>query len=367
MSIQLPEDLFRAVLRAAPQRSAVVDRFSKAIIDVSDAFRREFLRTAAWTLFDAVDFTHPERVEALITRGSGTAWNAVYRRGGVVRVANVSCYSAECDGASYAYLVLDDVTEQNYLKAAFDAVPDPLLIVSSQRTLLYANRAAEELFGDLYFGASVTPLLPFGALEAGRRVEVRGQLYVTGSMPFRFAGESESSMILTLRNVSEEAELLRLATQDALTGVYNLRYFDDILQKEPEGSLVFIDLDYFKPINDELGHAAGDAALIFFTDLIRAGLRSADVLARLGGDEFAIYFPRLPLDTAIASLDAIYRRLARSPFRYDGATRTFSASSGVTATVAGDTPEALRKRADSALYEAKRQGRARWVVTNGEG
>src|SRR5205807_7359451 len=115
------ENLFRAVLRAAPQPSAVVDRFSKGIVDGSDTFRREFMRPATLTLFDAVDFTHPERVEALIARGSGTAWNIGYHRAGVTRVANVRCYSVDYEGSSYAYLVLDDVTEQNYLKAAFDA------------------------------------------------------------------------------------------------------------------------------------------------------------------------------------------------------------------------------------------------------
>lgn len=356
------EDLFRAVLRAAPQPSAVVDRFSKAIVDGSDTFRREFMKPATWTLFDAVDFTHAERIDALLARGSGTAWNAVYRRDGVTRVANVRCYSVDYEGTSYAYVVLDDVTEQNYLKAAFDAVPDPLLIISSQQTLLYANRPAEQLFGDLYFGAPVGPLLPAGALEAGRRVEIREELYVTSSLPFRFAGETESSMILTLRNVSEETELLQLATHDALTGVYNMRFFGDALKTLLDGCLAVVDLDFFKPINDELGHAAGDAALILFTNLVRAELAPTDVFARLGGDEFAIYFAGASLSAATASLDAIYRRLVRSPFRFDGAVRHFSASAGLTATLPGDTPDLLRKRADDALYEAKRQGRGRYVV-----
>src|SRR5262249_27253800 len=153
------------------------------------------------------------------------------------RVANVRCYSVENGGSSFAYVVLDDVTEQNYLKAAFDAVPEPVLIISSRRTLLYANRPAEQLFGDLYFGASVEPWLPPHAMEPARRIEIHGQLYVTSSLAFRFAGETESSSILTLRNVSEETELLRLATHDALTGVYNTRYFGEALQNSLDGCL----------------------------------------------------------------------------------------------------------------------------------
>jgi diguanylate cyclase (GGDEF)-like protein len=354
------EDLFRAVLRAAPQPSVVIDRETKAIVDGSDAFRRQFAE-ASEELFDAIAFTHPERVDALIARGSGVILNAVYHAGGATRVANVRCYSVDHEGAAYAYLVLEDVTEQNYLKAAFDAVADPVLIISSQRTLLYANRAAESVFDQLYFGADVGHLMTLAPM-----LELEGQTYETHSLPFRFAGETETSTILTLRNVSQEEELLRLATHDALTGVYNTRYFDETLRKSlgnsATGTLALVDLDYFKPINDELGHAAGDAALILFANIIRPALRPSDIFARLGGDEFAIYFDGSSLDASARMLDTIYERLARSPFRFDGATRPFSASAGVTDVRAGDSPESLKRRADKALYDAKREGRGRYVV-----
>lgn len=371
------EDLFHAVLRASPMPSFVVDRASAFVVDGSDSFRRTFLNSnpgGGRALFDLVQFTHPERIEQLLARGSGTAWYAVYYAGDVARMANVRCYSVDHAGQSYAYLILEDVTEQHYLKAAFDAVPDPLLIISWQQKLLYGNRAAEALFGNLYFGMEVAPLLEQQSLGEKwwsrierrdvRRIEFAGQPYDATAVPFRFAGEGETSTILTLRDMSDEEELRRLATHDALTGIFNLRHFENVLAEEIAngGTLALLDLDYFKPINDELGHAAGDKALMMFSRVIGHELRPGDVFARIGGDEFAVYFPRTQPGGAVPVIASIYERLKRSPFQHDGRSRPFSASSGVAAVREGDSPETLKRRADEALYEAKRQGRGRWIV-----
>ncbi|HYI10759.1 MAG TPA: diguanylate cyclase [Thermoanaerobaculia bacterium] len=371
------EDLFQAVLRASPMAGILVDRTTRTVVDGSDTFRRQFLDGHAYThrgLFDLVHFTQPERIEQLLARGSGTAWYAVYHVSGAARVANVRCYTVEHEGLSYAYLIIEDVTEQHYLKAAFDAVPDPLLIVSSQQRLLYANRAAEELFGNLYFGMAVDVLLRQEGLEDRwwrgldrsdeTRVSVAGQPYDASGYLFRFAGEAEASTILTLHNVSDEEELRRQATHDALTGIYNKRHFETVLteQMREGGTLALLDLDHFKPVNDELGHAAGDAALINFASLIRNVLRPTDVFARVGGDEFALFFPSTTLESAEQLIATIYERLSATPFHYDGATRAFSASSGLAAIAPGDTPDEVKRRADEALYRAKREGRGRWVV-----
>lgn len=372
------ENLFQSVLRASPNPSALVDLATRSVVDGSDSFRRQFMTDSGVTrgLFDLIEFTHPERIEQLLARGSGIAWYTVYYAGGVTRIANVRCYSFEHEGVAYAYLILEDVTEQHYLKAAFDAVPDPLLILSSKQKVLYANRAAEELFGNIYFGMDAQPLLRQEGEDAAwwtrmerseeKRVEIASQPYDATAVPFRFAGEGETSTILTLHNAAGEEELRRLATHDALTGVFNTRHFDAVLTSELRGggTLALLDLDHFKPINDELGHAAGDAALVVFTSVIRDELRPDDVFARLGGDEFAVFFPRTPVEQAVQVVASIYDRLARTPFRFDGATRSFSASSGLAAAAPGESPDSLKRRADEALYEAKRQGRGRWVVWN---
>jgi diguanylate cyclase (GGDEF)-like protein len=378
------EELFHVVLRSSPYPTGIIERSSGAIIAGSDSFRRTFLGNSHFPtplkLTELIEFTQPERVTQLLTRGSGTAWYVIYRLGEIAHVGNIRCYSVEHDGASYACVVIEDVTEQHYLKAAFDAVPDPLLIISSEQRLLYANRPAEDLFGTLYFGSDVRTLLdrpqlerhwwqrPYGRYEA-TRLEFHDQPYEASSVPFRFAGETSTSTILTLRNVSQEEELLRLATHDALTGIYNMRYFEKALPGQLErvrdgaaASLAMFDLDHFKPINDELGHAAGDAALITFANLVRTELRPSDIFARLGGDEFAVFFPETTVDRARAILDAIYKRLARTLFRFDGTTRNFGASSGLASALPDDSPDSLRKRADVALYEAKREGRGRYVV-----
>jgi diguanylate cyclase (GGDEF)-like protein len=371
------ENLFESVLRASPLPAVLVDSASRRIVDGSDVFRKQFLDGydhSSRDLFELIDFSQPERIEQLMARGSGTAWYSVYYSSGESRMANVRCYPVEHEGTAYVYLILEDVTEQHYLKAAFDAVPDPLLIVSSRETLLYGNRAADEVFGDLFFGMDVRPLLLQEGGVAGwwrrldrfdvLRVEIAAQPYDATAVPFRFAGEPETSMILTLHNAASEEELRRLATHDALTGVYNTRHFDEVLTTglQDGGTLALLDLDYFKPINDELGHAAGDAALRTFTSLIRNELGPADVFARLGGDEFAVFFPGAPVENAVKVMESIYARMKRTPFRFDNATRQISASVGVVAANADETPESIKRRADEALYEAKRQGRGRWVV-----
>lgn len=360
------ESLFHAVLRASPYPSAVVDRVTGFIIDGSNSLSRDFLSGApihpGTKLTDIIQTSIPERIDQLIARGSGTALHIVHYTAGVGRVANLRVYGVEHDGGSYAYVIIEDVTEPHYLKAAFDAIPDAVLVISADQRLLYANRASEQLFGDLYFGMSVEPILARPELDRQwwlrrtlrydeQRIVIGEQPYAAASMVFRFASEPDASTILTLHNIAEEEELQRLATHDALTGTHNVRHFAEVFPQylARGGALALLDLDHFKEINDRLGHAAGDAALITFANVVRTELREEDLFARLGGDEFALVIAER--DPAVV-LTAIYQRLGRT---------SLSVSCGVTTLAEGDTMESAKARADEALYQAKRQGRGRFV------
>jgi diguanylate cyclase (GGDEF)-like protein len=351
------QTLFQAILRTSPHPSAVIDGHTLRIVHLSDSFLNRLLGRheppPGATLFDLVHFTTPERITQLIARNGGTALYTVYVLDGQNRVANVRVDVVQHQGATYANVVIEDITEQHYLKAAFDAVADAVLVISSTDTLLYANRAAEEIFGALYFGMTISRELP---------ARINDQTYEVQAIPFRFAGETHSSTILTLRNVSAQEELLEASTHDPLTGLYNVRYFDEALAAHPSGALAMIDLDFFKPINDELGHAAGDQALIGFANLIRTVIRPSDVFARVGGDEFAILFPNTTIDDAQRIVTRVYESLRQAPFKYDGSERLLSASCGLGALRAGESPEEAKRRIDEALYAAKRGGRGQFVI-----
>jgi len=354
------QTLFQAILRSSPHPSAVIDRDSGRIVHVSDSFVTRLLGRSepapGATLFEVIAFTTPERITQLLARGGGTALYTVYSLNEQNRVANVRVDTVQHQGATYANVVIEDITEQHYLKAAFDAVADAVLVISSTNTLLYANRAAEEIFGALYFGMSIS-------IEPSARIN--DQSYEVRATPFRFAGETESSTILTLRNISQQEELLEASTHDPLTGLYNVRFFEEALSAHTNGGhsavLAMIDLDFFKPINDELGHAAGDQALIRFAELIRGVIRPTDVFARVGGDEFAILFPDATIDDARRIVARVYESL-RVPFTYNGRERLLSASCGLGALRKGETPEEAKRRIDEALYAAKRSGRGQFVI-----
>jgi len=162
------------------------------------------------------------------------------------------------------------------------------------------------------------------------------------------------------------AQLERLATQDPLTNVLNARAFSHELAQELGRNrrygrplaLIYLDLDDFKSINDAHGHATGDAVLRLVADAMRSAVRQADIVGRLGGDEFAVLMPETDGDVAHAAATRLVTGI-RTVFR---GTPSVTASIGVLAvsgTEAG-TDELLRK-ADQAMYAAKRAGKDRVV------
>ena len=181
-----------------------------------------------------------------------------------------------------------------------------------------------------------------------------------------FAVVAGIAMLAYRRLRSSQQDLARLATQDQLTGVLNARAFADRLTQELERnrryprplSLLYLDLDNFKVINDSHGHQTGDAVLRLVADAMRTSVRTADIVGRLGGDEFAVLMP----ETDAPLADAAAKRLAASLRTVFKGTPSVTASIGVVSCSATDAnTDDLLRRADQAMYDAKKLGKDRVV------
>ena len=165
------------------------------------------------------------------------------------------------------------------------------------------------------------------------------------------------------------AAMRREVYRDPLTGLHNRRYIEDQLVAvtgegaDAPSALLFIDLDRFKSINDACGHEVGDAVLRVVARRLESTLRGEDVVSRLGGDEFLALLPRIaaPGDAAIVArklIDAL-----REPCRIDGHELVVMASVGIAiAPMHGRNPQELVRKADAAMYSAKREGRGGYAV-----
>ena len=161
------------------------------------------------------------------------------------------------------------------------------------------------------------------------------------------------------------ARVQHLATRDSLTGLYNRRHMQELLDASVDRlerygerfSVALIDLDHFKRVNDALGHRCGDDVLVAFARLAQEALRDSDVVARWGGEEFLMLFPNATGDQAMVPLRRLQEALREQALApgHPGLRITFSAglATHVTSASLGHTLE----RADAALYEAKRLGR----------
>lgn len=164
-----------------------------------------------------------------------------------------------------------------------------------------------------------------------------------------------------------EEALYRQATRDALTGVANRGHFGEVAGKEIDRALRFheplsiaiLDIDQFKSVNDLYGHGPGDRALIAFTQLIEANVRSIDLLGRIGGEEFALMLPRANASVAAEMLQRLRQVVAAIQVSADdGQVFGFTMSAGVSELrPQARTQQDLLREADAALYRAKREGR----------
>ncbi len=193
-----------------------------------------------------------------------------------------------------------------------------------------------------------------------------------------WANRAEASFLeeIHARNlalIERNEQLKQLSITDELTGSYNRRFFQQHLLREIDiarrhrttFSILLIDVDNFKVINDTYGHLAGDSILVSLAELIRGSLRKSDVLARIGGEEFALYLPHTSAEAAAAMADRIRELIVHKTFPTQKGIVPVTVSIGVASTgervqIDEDARaylESMLERADAALYRAKAGGR----------
>jgi len=220
-----------------------------------------------------------------------------------------------------------------------------------------------------------------GAIHAGLAVPLHGGDQQLGWLTIftrssgRDFGEDELLELETLamraapaiENARRFREARQLADLDSLTGLHNRRYFHEVLARECNRahrygrrlSLIVLDLDDFKAVNDRIGHLAGDAALAEAAGRLRQVVRSADIACRVGGDEFAIVLP----ESGLSDAEQLFRRILEAVSgRPVGEAGLLELSAGIAELRGGDDGATIFQRADEALYRAKEAGKGTVVA-----
>jgi diguanylate cyclase (GGDEF)-like protein len=210
---------------------------------------------------------------------------------------------------------------------------------------------------------------PFEPVILRSKVKVFRDLYLQRKVIERFYNNLEQLVEERTAELKQANETItHLAATDELTELNNRRFFNGCLAAAISAarrhayhlSMIMIDLDHFKAVNDTYGHSAGDLVLKTFADLLREMLRAEDVAARWGGEEFIILLPLTASDAAAALAERI--RAAFEQQSDSASTILLSASFGVVQLQESDDVDSFIRRADAALYRAKREGRNRVAV-----
>jgi len=269
----------------------------------------------------------------------------------------------------------------------FDRMGDGVLVFDAADRLIDFNPAMQAMLPQLHktqIGQPAAQVLAAQAdllaqITAGApgpvELEVNGtgktHYYQSHLSPVLDGRRRVAGKIVTLQDYSQTRQLIEqmrdLATHDPLTGCNNRRHFTELALREIERlhrhagaiSLICVDLDHFKIVNDTYGHAAGDTALQLTAALLTRMSRKTDVLARLGGEEFLLLLPETPPAAALATAERLRQALEQQTMTYEGRTMTVTGSFGVTGLdqAAGVSLETMLRCADKAVYDAKALGR----------
>jgi diguanylate cyclase (GGDEF)-like protein len=320
-------------------------------------------------------------------------------------VLRFQCTALPSGGRVLSYTSVTDIVrhsdELEVLRAALDNVEQGIILLDAQFHAQFMNEAvrklggisAEQAQGKPHFSQLVNEArfartfdLPAGDLDAfiARRIaQVKAgdptpvdlRLGNGRIMRSQCAMLPDGGRMLTYTDVTDlvrhAEELERLATTDGMTNVYNRRHFLTLAEAEWSRfqryhrplTLLLIDVDRLKTINDGFGHVAGDMAIVGAAETFRNNRRGPDVVARVGGDEFAILLPETDLAQAQIVADRLRQELKERPLSVEGHAVIVTVSIGLAeARVSMPNIDALMKAADRALYQAKADGRDRAVA-----
>ncbi len=241
---------------------------------------------------------------------------------------------------------------------------DPLRVCSQVRTVEQTRNLPIILMADEADKPRVVRALDLGINDFIYRPVERNELMArvrTQIRRHRYAMELRESVNNTMA----------MAVTDQLTGLYNRRYFERHLnvllgkaqEQERDLALMILDIDHFKAVNDSYGHDIGDAVLREFSARLRRNIRGVDLACRFGGEEFVVLMPDTDFSQADSVAERVRQSIAEKMFDV-GAPRPLSVTVSVGVSLnesLADTPESLIKRADVALYRAKREGRNRVI------
>jgi len=252
-----------------------------------------------------------------------------------------------------------------------ETMSDALIVLTKQNLVVDANPSALDTFGKDGVdpvGREVSEVMPLlnPDNETGSRIKVDDRVWEMSrtDLPSR-RGSLEGVLILA----HDVTELERLAREDMLTGLLNRHSWNNAAETElfrlsrhgREGSVIYMDLDYFKKVNDTHGHAAGDRILKGVGEVLKAGVRRPDLVGRYGGEEFVIFLPESGKEGAGEVAERLRADLEAAVIEYNGKQISISGSFGVSGSLITEEMnlETLVNQADKALYEAKNSGRNR--------
>jgi diguanylate cyclase (GGDEF)-like protein/PAS domain S-box-containing protein len=290
---------------------------------------------------------------------------------------------------------------ENRIRLIVESAKDAIILIDHHGKIISWNQSAEIIYGyspaeasDLIISdlfplryhqaqkkQGIDALMELGLLQNQRKaIEINGLKKGGQEFPIEISFSSWETVEGTfysgiIRDITDrkqlEEQLTHQALHDPLTNLANRVLFRDrvehaltkLKRNKTSLSVLFLDLDNFKTINDSLGHVAGDRLLISFSERLQSCLRSSDTAARLSGDEFAVLIEDSKNNETAGLIANKLHDILRLPIVIDGKEVFVSLSIGIAVTKTGDeNPEELLRNADVAMYMAKRQGKGRHVI-----